>query len=82
MAFSSASVRTFIWLPIPVDTFWPVCLVKKRINTAEMAELYFKPHLTKPSITACDCKVNQMQRTMYSTRFPLSVNSMHCFLMS
>jgi hypothetical protein len=47
-----------------------------------MAKLYFKPRLTKPFITACACKVNQMQRTMYSTHFPLSVNSMRCFLMS
>ena len=28
--FSSTSVRTLIWLLTPVDTFWPVCFVKKR----------------------------------------------------
>ena len=37
--FSSASERTLIWLPTPLDTFWPVCFVKKRMKAAEMAEL-------------------------------------------
>jgi hypothetical protein len=47
MYFSSASVRTLIWLPTPVATFWPVCFVKKQIKAAEMAKFYFNPRLTK-----------------------------------